>query len=133
MEVHARAALSPIGRRRVVDRVLVSGWTVAAAADAAGVSERSVYRWLARWRADGPAGLVDRRSTPGRIPHKTAPERAAAIVALRRLWMTAAEIAEVLAMPLSTVSAVLLREGVGKRSRLAPIERVCPMFCVRSG
>jgi transposase InsO family protein len=121
MEVHARAPLSPIGRRRVVDRV-VSGWTVAAAAEAAAVSERTVYRWLARWRADGPAGLVDRRSTPGRIPHKTPPERTAAIVALRRLWMTAAEIAEVLRMPLSTVSAVLLREGLGKRSRLAPIE-----------
>ena len=122
MEVHARAPLSPIGRRRVVDRVLMSGWTVAAAAEAAGVSERTVYRWLARWRADGPAGLVDRRSTPGRIPYKTAPERAAAIIALRRLWMTGAEIAEVLAMPLSTVSAVLLREGLGKRSRLTPVE-----------
>jgi hypothetical protein len=44
--------------------------------------------------------------------------------------LTAAEIAERLAMPLSTISAVLLREGLGKRSRLA---RVCPMFCVRSG
>jgi transposase InsO family protein len=122
MEVHARAALSPIGRRRVVDRVLVSGWSVAAAAEAAAVSERTVYRWLSRWRSHGAAGLVDRRSTPGRIPHKTPPERAAAICALRRLWMTGAEIAEVLTMPLSTVSAVLLREGLGKRSRLAPIE-----------
>ncbi len=121
MEVHARAPLSPIGRRRVVDRVVVSGWSVAAA-EAAGVSERTVYRWLARWRREGQSGLVDRRCAPGRIPHKTAPGRVTAICALRALRMTAAEIAECLAMPLSTVSAVLLREGLGKRSRLAPLE-----------
>jgi transposase InsO family protein len=122
MEVHARAPLSPIGRRRVVDRVVREGWSVAAAAQAAGVCERSVYRWLARWRTEGPAGLVDRRSVPGRIPHKTPADRVAAICALRHLRLTAAEIAECLAMPLSTVSAVLLREGLGKRSRLTPVE-----------
>jgi transposase len=122
MEVHARAPLSPIGRRRVVDRVVCEGWSVAAAADAAGVSERSVYRWLARWRSEGPAGLIDRRSVPGRIPHKTPEDRVAAICALRRVRLTGAEIAECLGMPLSTVSAVLLREGLGKRSRLAPAE-----------
>jgi transposase InsO family protein len=122
MEVHARAPLSPIGRRRVVDRVVCEGWSVAAAAEAAGVCERSVYRWLARWRAEGPAGLVDRRSVPGRIPHKTPGDRVAAICALRHLRLTGAEIAECLEMPLSTVSAVLLREGMGKRSRLAPVE-----------
>jgi transposase InsO family protein len=122
MEVHARAPLSPIGRRLVVDRVLGQGWSVTVAAEAAGVSERTVYRWLARFRCDGQAGLVDRRSTPGRIPHKTADDRVAAICALRRLQMTAAEIAEVLAMALSTVSAILRREGLGKRSRLTPVE-----------
>jgi transposase len=122
MEVHARAPLSPIGRRRVVDRVVCEGWSVTAAAEAAGVTERTVYRWLARWRAQGSAGLIDRRSVPGRIPHKTPADRVAAICALRRLRMTGAEIAECLSMPLSTVSAVLLREGLGKRSRLAPLE-----------
>src|SRR3954463_9630933 len=90
MEVHARAPLSPIGRRRVVDRVVVEGWSVAAAAEAAGVAERTVYRWLARWRTDGPSGLVDRRSVPGRIPHKASVERAAAICALRQLRLTGA-------------------------------------------
>jgi transposase InsO family protein len=124
MEVHARAPLSPIGRRRVVDRVVVAGWSVAAAAEAAGVSERTVYRWLARFRRDGPQGLVDRRSAPGRIPHKTAADRVGAICDLRRHRLTAAEIAERLAMPISTVSAVLKREGLGKRSRLEPPERV---------
>jgi len=122
MEVHARAPLSPIGRQRVVDRVECEKWSVTAAAAAAGVTERTVYRWLARWRTDGRAGLIDRRSVPGRIPHKTPADRVAAICALRRLRMTGAEIAECLQMPLSTVSAVLLREGLGKRSRLAPAE-----------
>jgi transposase InsO family protein len=122
MEVHARAPLSPIGRQRVVDRVVGQGWSVAEAAEAAGVSERTVYRWLARWRSDGRAGLLDRRSVPGRIPHKTPADRVGAICALRRVHLTAAEIAECLTMPLSTVSAVLLREGLGKRSRLAPAE-----------
>ena len=64
MELHANAPLSPIGRRRVVDRVLVQGWSVTAAAEAAGATERTVYRWLARWRTHGQAGLVDRRSAP---------------------------------------------------------------------
>jgi transposase InsO family protein len=122
MEVHARAPLSPIGRRRVIERVVLEAWSVAAAAAAAGVTERTVYRWLARWRAEGPRGLIDRRSVPRHIPHRTAPERVAAICALRRLHLTGAEIAEALGMALSTVSAVLLREGMGKRSRLTPAE-----------
>jgi hypothetical protein len=108
----------------VVDRVVGQRWSVAAAAEAAGVTERTVYRWLVRWRAEGPTGLIDRRSVPGRIPHKTPRERVAVICELRRGRLTAAEIAERLAMPLSTISAVLLREGLGKRSRLAPPEPV---------
>jgi transposase InsO family protein len=122
MEVHAKAPLSPIGRRRVVDRVVCEGWPVAAAAAAAAVSERTVYRWLARFRAEGQRGLVDRRPVAQRLPRKTPPDRVAAICALRQLRMTAAEIAEALAMALSTVSAVLKREGLGKRSRLDPLE-----------
>src|SRR5215207_10474420 len=124
MFVHARAPLSPIGRRRVVDRVVVEGWSVAAAAEAAGVAERTVYRWLARFRSLGQAGLVDRRPVPLRIPRRTPADRVAAICELRRLRLTGAAIAERLAMPLSTVSAVLRREGLGKRSRLEPPEPV---------
>ena len=118
MKLHANARTCPKSRRLLVDRVVIERWSVAAAAAAAGVSERTAFRWLARWRAEGEAGLLDRSSAPKRIPHRTAPERAAAIECLRRLWMTAAEIAEVLSMPLSTVSAVLRRIGLGKRSRL---------------
>jgi transposase InsO family protein len=122
MQVHARAPLSPIGRRRVVDRVRLGVWSVAAAAEAAGVTERTIYRWLARFRDHGEAGLVDRPPVARHQPRKTPPDRVDVICALRRLRMTASEIAECLSMPLSTVSAVLLREGLGKRSRLAPPE-----------
>ena len=124
MLLHARAPLSPIGRRRVVDRVVVEGWSVAAAAAAAGVAERTVFRWLARFRAEGQVGLVDRRPIPRRVPRRTPSDRVLAICELRRLRLTAAEIAERLEMPLSTVSAVLKREGLGKRSRLEPPEPV---------
>jgi transposase InsO family protein len=95
---------------------------VTAAAEAAGVTDRTIYRWLARFRDHGQAGLVDRPSVAHHQPRKTPPDRVNAICALRRLHMTASEIAECLSMPLSTVSAVLLREGLGKRSRLAPLE-----------
>src|SRR3954452_7809938 len=122
MQVHARAPLSPIGRKRVVERVGMKVWSVAAAAEAAGVTERTIYRWLARFRDEGEVGLVDRPSVARRQPAKTPVERVALICQLRRLWMTAAEIAEVLEMPISTVSAVLRREGLGRRSRLEPLE-----------
>jgi transposase InsO family protein len=122
MEVHARARLTPNGRRFVCERVLEQGWSVRSAAAAAGVTERTVYRWLARFRSQGGRGLIDRSSAPRRIPHRTPAERVEAIRALRQLRMTAAEIAELLSMPLSTVSAVLKRIGLGKRSRLEPPE-----------
>jgi hypothetical protein len=75
-----------------------------------------------RWRAEGEAGLFDRSSAPKRIPRRTPADRERAIEALRRVRLTAAEIAEALEMALSTVSAVLRRIGLGKLSRLEPIE-----------
>jgi transposase InsO family protein len=92
------------------------------AAEAAGITARTARRWLARWRAEGAQGLLDRSSAPKRIPHKTPPERVREIIRLRRLRMTAAQIAIALQMALSTVSAVLKRVGLGKRSRLDPPE-----------
>jgi transposase InsO family protein len=121
MNLHANARSCPKSRRLLVDRVGM-GWSVMEAAAAAGITERTARRWLRRWREEGPGGLVDRSSAPRRIPHKTPPDRVSAICALRQLRLTGAEIAERLSMPLSTVSAVLLREGLGKRSRLEPLE-----------
>jgi transposase InsO family protein len=122
MKVHARARLTPKGRCFVVDRVVRQGWSATAAAEAAGVAERTVYRWIARYRAEGEAGLHDRSCVPRRIPRRTPTARVEAILALRRLRMTGSEIAELLEMPAATVSAVLRREGLGKLSRLEPPE-----------
>jgi transposase InsO family protein/transposase len=122
MKVHANAPLGPKGRRTMVLRVLEQGWSLAAAAEAAGVSERTCAKWVARYRVDGEAGLLDRCSAPHSIPHRTPEELVEVIVTLRRLRMTAAEIALCLTMALSTVSAVLLRVGLGKLSRLEPPE-----------
>jgi transposase InsO family protein len=122
MKLHGNARTCPKSRRLLVERIEHGGWSVTAAAEAAGVSERTAYRWLKRWREEGGQGLLDRSSAPRSIPHRTPADRVAAIEALRRLFMTAAEIAELLGMALSTVSAVLKRIGLGKRSRLSPPE-----------
>jgi len=122
MKLHGNARLSVHGRRLLVERVCQQGWTQAAAAEAAGVSTRTVAKWVARWRLEGTAGLRDRSSPAHCIPHRTAEDRVVAIAALRRLWLTAAEIAELLEMPLSTVSVVLARIGLGRRSQLEPPE-----------
>jgi transposase InsO family protein len=118
MKLHRNAALSWSGRRRLAERVVEEGWALTAAAEAAGVSVRCARKWVARYRLEGEHGLFDRSSAPRRVVNRTPAERVAAIVALRRLRMTAAEIAETLAMPLSTVSAVLTRAGLGRLGRL---------------
>jgi len=102
-------------------RVLEKGWTIARAAEAAGCSERTAGKWLRRYR-DGDHELLDRSSRPKRSPRRLARERVRVIESLRRLRMTAAEIAEILELPLSTVSLWLKRIGLGKRSRLDPAE-----------
>ena len=122
MKVHANAPLGPKGRETMVRRVVEQGWSVAEAAAAAGVSDRTCSKWVGRYRGEGEAGLLDRSSAPRSIPHRTPDELVEVIVMLRRLRMTAAEIAFCLALALSTVSAVLLRVGLGKLSRLEPLE-----------
>ena len=122
MQLHGNARTCPNSRRLLVERVLEQGWSVTAAAEAAGVTERTVWRWLRRWREEGEAGLRDRSSRPRRCPTQLPPATVAAIRSLRRLRMTAAQIAEVLGLALSTVSRWLRRVGLGKRSRLEPPE-----------
>jgi transposase InsO family protein len=122
MKVHANAPLGPKGRETMVLRVLEQGWPRTEAAEAAGVSERTCSKWVKRYLAEGEAGLLDRSSAPKLVPHRTPDELVDVIVLLRRLRMTGAEIAFCLTMALSTVSAVLLRVGLGKLSRLEPPE-----------
>jgi transposase len=122
MKLHGNARTCPNSRRLLVERVLEQGWSVMAAAEAAGVTDRTVYRWLVRWRQQGEAGLLDRSSRPRRSPSQLSTHRVELIRSLRKLRMTAAQIAEVLGLALSTVSLWLKRIGLGRRSRLDPPE-----------
>jgi transposase InsO family protein len=118
MKLHRNAALSWSGRRRLAERVAVEGWTLRAAAEAAGVSVRCARKWVARYRDEGEAGLFDRSSAPRVVAKRTPQDRIDAIVVLRRLRFTAAEIAEALGIALSTVSGILTRLGLGRLGRL---------------
>ena len=122
MKLHRNAKTCPHSRALLVARVEDEGWSLAAAAEAVGISVRAAAKWLRRYRAEGKQGLLDRSSAPHRVPRRTPEDRVQAIAALRRLRLTAAEIAELLAIPHSTVSAILLRIGLGRRSRLEPPE-----------
>jgi transposase len=106
------------GRELLVERIEVAGWSLMEAAAAAGVSDRTARKWLARYRAEGPGGLWDRSSAPALVANRTDERRVEAIAALRRVRLTGAEIAEVLEMALSTVSGILTRIGMGKLGRL---------------
>jgi transposase InsO family protein len=122
MRIHGSARTCLHSRRLLVERVVEQGWTLAAAAEAAGVSVRTVSKWLRRFRVEGAQGLLDRSSAPVSVPHSTPADRIETIACLRRVRMSGAEIAETLRMPLSTVSAVLTRIGLGTLSRLEPPE-----------
>jgi transposase InsO family protein/transposase len=118
MRMHGNAALSLNGRRRMVLRVVEQGWPLAKAAAAAEVSGRTCSKWVGRYLAEGELGLVDRSSAPRLVANRTEHHTIQAIAALRRLRFTGPEIAEVLGRPLSTVSGILQRIGMGKLGRL---------------
>jgi transposase InsO family protein len=125
MKLHANAALSLNKRRLLCRRVVDERWTLTKAAEAAEVSVRCARKWVGRYRAEGELGLLDRSSAPATVANRTCQRRVGVIAALRRLRFTAPEIAETLAMPLSTVSGILQRIGMGRLGRLGlePAER----------
>jgi transposase InsO family protein len=116
MKLHANARTCPKSRQEMVRRFLAGRPRESIAAEFA-VSTRTVSKWVARYRAEGDAGLVDRSSAAHGV-RRTDPGRVEAIAALRRLRFTGPEIAELLDMPLSTTSAVLTRLGIGRLGRL---------------
>jgi transposase InsO family protein len=118
MKLHANAALSLNKRRLLVHRLIEGDQSLTEAAEAAEVSEPTARKWVARYQAEGEAGLLDRPSAARHVHNRTPEDRIGAICALRRLRMTAAEIAEVLEMPETTVSGILTRSGLGRLGRL---------------
>ncbi|MGH2785674.1 MAG: IS481 family transposase [Actinomycetota bacterium] len=118
---HRNARLTPFGRRLLVERVVVLGWTPAAVADAASVSRATVYKWLRRYRELGWAGLEDRSSRPRRCPTRLPQSQVDRIIRARRQRKVGPHVlAAELKLPRSTIYAVLRRAGM---SRLAWMDR----------
>ena len=118
MKLHANAALSLNKRRCLVQRIVDQDWSLTKAAEAAEVSEPTARKWVARYLAEGEAGLLDRPSAAHQVHNRTPEDRIAVICALRRLRMTGQEIAECLEMAETTVSGILTRSGLGRLGRL---------------
>jgi transposase InsO family protein len=116
MRLHANAALSLKARQRMVEQVLAQDRSIALAAEAAGVSERTCAKWVGRYRSG--EGLRDRSSAPRRVHNRTEPGLVELLCSLRRLRFTAPELSDLLGMPVSTISGVLKREGMGRLGRL---------------
>lgn len=123
MNLHKHARLSPRGRALLVDRILVQGLRVEEAAHAAGVSVRTAYKWLKRFKEEGPEGLADRSSRPRRCPHATPPQVVDQVIEHRRSRQTYRQIAQQLPVAPSTIARLLRRAGL---HRLADLEPALP-------
>jgi transposase InsO family protein len=122
MNIHKNARLTVQGRKTLVDRIVTRGLQ-SAAADA-GISERTARKWLARYRAEGEAGLLDRSSRPRRVRTALTTEQQDTAVALRGERLTIRVIAARLERPVSTVRRWLAGQGM---SRLPPLDPPPPL------
>ncbi len=124
MNVHSGARSCRASRVLLVRRIREEGWRIEQAAGAAGLSRRSVFKWLRRYREQGESGLADRSSRPHRMPRTTPSEWQQVIVELRQTRMTGARIAAHLGRPRSTVAVILQRAGLARLRSLQPREPV---------
>ena len=124
MNVHKNAKLTPLGRESLVRRVEYEGERARDVADALRVSERTVWKWVGRYRRDGVEGLRDRSSRPQRSPNRLSNATIYRIVALRRKRRTGRQIAKALRLARSTVGLWLRRVGLERLKKLDPVEPV---------
>jgi len=122
MDIHKNARSCPASRELLVRRVMEQGWSVAAAAEAAGLSVRTAYKWLGRYKAKGRGGLADGSSCPRRSPRRTPRTRRRQVVALRRQRMSGTEIAVRLDLSPATVGRILRHQGLSRLKSLEPTE-----------
>jgi len=120
MNAHSLARTTPLGRALLVKQLQAGQRSVPQTAAALGISTRTVYKWLARFRVEGAAGLRDRSSRPRTSPAQTAADREALILRLRRARQTGPQIARALKMPKATVARVLKRAGLHRLRLLDP-------------
>ena len=122
MQLHPNAKLTPAQRKLLVRRIRKEDWTVTEAAEAAGVSRPTAYKWLRRYDCEGPSGLEDRSSRPHHIPRKTPRCQIRRMEQLRRRYQPAWEIALRTGIPASTVSRHLKQQGLGRLWRIEEAE-----------
>jgi transposase InsO family protein len=120
MNMHENARTTPASRALLVRRIKDEGWTVRAAAAAAGISGRTAYKWVQRQRSAGMASLRDRSSRAHHIRHALPAEWTQIILYLRHFRQPARLIGTELGIARSTVSAVLARHGLGAQRALEP-------------
>ncbi len=124
MNSHKHARLTPKGRALLVLRVLEEAWTVAAASQAAGVSRRTAYKWLKRFKGEGPAGLVDRSSRPHQSPSEMPARQLKRCEKLRRKRWPFWRIAQAERCSQATLSRKFRRVGLSRLKSLDPVEPI---------
>lgn len=112
---HPNASLTPRGRRKMVDCVLVDGWTIEATAARFQIDAKTVRKWRDRFLAEGAAGLEDRSSRPHRSPNRTPRAKRRECIRLRkkRRW-GADHIGHEVGLAASTVQNILNAAGLGR-------------------
>ena len=124
MNIHKNARTTPYSRGEIVRRVMVLRETPRAVATALGVSPRTVAKWLARYRAEGEAGLADRSSRPHAMPSATPVDMNDQVIALRRQRLCGKQIAKELRLSPATVSRILRKARLSRMRDLDPPEPV---------
>ena len=132
MNLHSKARLAPWSRAEIVHRVLDLQQPATAVAAAFSVSVRTVFKWLARFRAEGRAGLHDRSSRPKCSPRTIHPLRVARVLALRRRKLPGFQIARAAKLSKASVSR-LLRRHAARLAVLTPPPPVCRYERARPG
>jgi transposase InsO family protein len=130
---HKNARLTAAGRAMLVRRVIEKNESILGVAQGMGVSERTVRKWLARYRVQGTAGLADRSSRPRRSPRALSRTKRRQILKLRRQRRSSLYIAQYLGVPLSTVVLVQRRLGLNRLRRLNPAQPVVRYERARPG
>lgn len=120
MNLHKHARLTPHGRALLVRRILDEGLRVEEAAQASGVSARTAYKWLERFRCEGLAGLADRSSRPESSPNATVGSVVEQVLERRRQRQTYRQIGDALELGHSTVARIVRRAGLNRLSSLEP-------------
>jgi transposase InsO family protein len=120
MNLHRNARTTPVSRAELVRRVLSDGQRPKAVATAFGVDVKTVNKWVARFVAEGPAGLADRSSRPSRLREPTPPETVERIIALRRQRFIGRQIAGQTKVSPATVSRILRAAKLSRAKDLEP-------------